>query len=263
MITLRSDKLFLVAGPCAIEGEKIALEIAVKLKDICSRLDIDLIFKGSYKKANRTSLDSFTGIGNQKALDILQKVKTELDLPVCSDIHSEAEASWAAEVLDLIQIPAFLCRQTDLLLAAAKTGKTINIKKGQFMSPGSMQFAAKKIIDSGNKNVWLTERGTSFGHHDLVVDFRGITEMKTFGHPVVMDCTHSLQQPNQSSGVTGGKPEMIETIAKAAVATGVDGLFIETHPDPSIAKSDGANMLALDQLEVLLIKLLSIKAAIS
>lgn len=262
MIKVNSDKLFLIAGPCAIEGEEIAYSIAERLKDICTRLDIPLIFKGSYKKANRTSLTSFTGIGDQKAMDILAKIKTELDLPVCSDIHTASEAEWAAEVLDVIQIPAFLCRQTDLLVAAAKTGKTINVKKGQFMSPGSMQFAAQKIIDSGNHKVWLTERGTSFGYHDLVVDFRGITEMKSFGHPVIMDCTHSLQQPNQHSGVTGGKPEMIETIAKAAVATGADGLFIETHPDPKTAKSDGANMLPLDQLESLLIKLKSIKQAV-
>ena len=263
MIKVNSDKLFLIAGPCAIEGEDIACSIAERLKLICTRLDIPLIFKGSYKKTNRTSLTSFTGIGDQKAMDILAKIKTDLDLPVCSDIHTAIEAEWAAEVLDVIQIPAFLCRQTDLLVAAAKTGKTINIKKGQFMSPGSMQFAAQKVIDSGNQNVWLTERGTSFGYHDLVVDFRGITEMRSFGHPVIMDCTHSLQQPNQHSGVTGGKPEMIETIAKAAVATGADGLFIETHPDPKSAKSDGANMLPLDQIESLLIKLKSIKQAVS
>ena len=263
MIKVSSDKLFLIAGPCAIEGEDISYSIAESLKEICGKLDIPLIFKGSYKKANRTSLTSFTGIGDQKAMDILSKIKTELELPVCSDIHTASEAAWAAEVLDVIQIPAFLCRQTDLLVAAAKTGKTVNIKKGQFMSPGSMQFAAQKVIDSGNDNVWLTERGTSFGYHDLVVDFRGITEMRSFGHPVIMDCTHSLQQPNQHSGVTGGKPEMIETIAKAAVATGADGLFIETHPDPKTAKSDGANMLPLDQLESLLIKLKSIKQAVT
>ncbi len=262
-MTIDTNKLFLIAGPCAIEGRDIAFSIADKLIGLSQKLDIPLIFKGSYRKANRTSITSFTGIGDQKALRILEEIKTHFGVPVCSDIHSDDEASWAAEVLDVIQIPAFLCRQTSLLSAAAKTGKIVNIKKGQFLSPGAMQFAAKKITDSGNDHVWLTERGTSFGHHDLVVDFRGITEMRSFGHPVIMDCTHSLQQPNQSSGVTGGKPEMIETIAKAAVAVGADGLFIETHPDPSTAKSDGANMLPIDQLEDLLVKLLRIKEAIS
>lgn len=258
-----TNKLFLIAGPCAIEGEEIALTIAEKLIGISQKLDIPLIFKGSYRKANRTSINSFTGIGDEKALRILEKIKHKFEIPVCSDIHSDAEAEWAADVLDIIQIPAFLCRQTSLLVAAARTGKIVNIKKGQFLSPGAMQFAAKKITDSGNDAVWLTERGTSFGHHDLIVDFRGITEMRSFGHPVIMDCTHSLQQPNQSSGVTGGKPEMIETIAKAAVAVGVNGLFIETHPDPSSAKSDGANMLPLDQLESLLKNLRRIREAIA
>jgi len=257
-----TNKLFLIAGPCAIEGEEIAFSIAERLIGLSQKLNIPLIFKGSYRKANRTSINSFTGIGDEKALKILEKIKDQLGVPVCSDIHSDQEAARAAEVLDVIQIPAFLCRQTSLLVAAAKTGKIINIKKGQFLSAGAMEFAAKKITDSGNDNVWLTERGTSFGHHDLIVDFRGITEMKSFGHPVIMDCTHSLQQPNQKSGVTGGKPEMIETIAKAAVAVGADGLFIETHPDPSSAKSDGANMLPLDQLEALLVKLLRIREAI-
>jgi 2-dehydro-3-deoxyphosphooctonate aldolase (KDO 8-P synthase) len=261
MITTDSKNFFLIAGPCAIEGSDIAFAIAKELRTLCADLEIPLIFKGSYKKANRTSLTSFTGIGDQKAMDILEAIKADLGLQVTSDIHTADEAEWAAKVLDVIQIPAFLCRQTDLLVAAAKTGKMINIKKGQFMSPGSMRFAAQKILDSGNNKVCLTERGTSFGHYDLVVDFRGIAEMKGFGHPVIMDCTHSLQQPNQSSGVTGGKPQMIETIAKAAIATGADGLFIETHPDPSQAKSDGANMLPLEQLKPLLIKLKRIKEA--
>ncbi|MFZ4102927.1 MAG: 3-deoxy-8-phosphooctulonate synthase, partial [Sphingobacterium thalpophilum] len=220
------------------------------------------IFKGSYRKANRSRLDSFTGIGDEKALKILSKVSQEFAVPTVTDIHQNHEAAMAAEYVDVLQIPAFLCRQTDLLIAAALTGKTINIKKGQFLSAGAMRFALDKVRDSGNPNVILTDRGNTFGYQDMIVDFRGIPEMKSFGVPVVMDCTHSLQQPNQSTGVTGGKPTLIETIAKAAIAVGSDGLFIETHPDPQNAKSDGANMLHLDNLEDLLIKLIRIRQAI-
>ena len=247
------ERFFLIAGPCAVEGESICMHIAERVKDISIKLDIPLIFKGSYRKANRSSIKSFTGIGDQEALRILEKVKTELDLPITTDIHSDDEAAMAAEVADILQIPAFLCRQTSLLVAAANTGKVVNIKKGQFMSPESMKFAANKVKDSGNDQIILTERGTTFGYGDLVVDFRGIPTMIQENQvPVVMDCTHSLQQPNQSSGVTGGRPEMIETIVKAAIAVGANGLFIETHPDPSNAQSDGANMLLLDHLEGIL-----------
>lgn len=257
-----SGNFFLIAGPCAIEGEAIAMEIAEKVAAICDRLHIPYIFKGSYRKANRSRIDSFTGIGDEKALKILQKVGKTFGLPTTTDIHSVAEATMAAEYVDVLQIPAFLCRQTDLLVAAAKTGKVVNIKKGQFLSPSAMSHARQKILDSGNDKVWLTERGTTFGYTDLVVDFRGLPTMSALGSPVVMDCTHSLQQPNQSSGVTGGKPELIATIAKAAVAVGADGLFMETHPNPSVAKSDAANMLPLDQLEGLLEKLLRIREAV-
>lgn len=253
---------FLIAGPCAVESEGMVMEIAEKVKAITSSLNIPYIFKASYKKANRSRLDSFTGIGDELALSIIAKAKEKLDLVTTTDIHSVAEAEMAAKYVDVLQIPAFLCRQTDLLVAAAKTGKTVNIKKGQFLSAAAMQFALQKVKDSGNDSVWLTERGTTFGFQDLVVDFRGIPEMQSFEVPVVLDCTHSLQRPNQSSGVTGGQPALIESIAKAGIAVGVDGLFIETHPDPSTAKSDGANMLPLDQLEGLLEKLLKIRAAI-
>lgn len=257
-----SGNFFLMAGPCAIESEDMALRIAERIVNITTKLAIPLIFKGSYRKANRSRLDSFTGIGDEKALKILSKVSQEFAVPTVTDIHQNHEAAMAAEYVDVLQIPAFLCRQTDLLIAAALTGKTINIKKGQFLSAGAMRFALDKVRDSGNPNVILTDRGNTFGYQDMIVDFRGIPEMKSFGVPVVMDCTHSLQQPNQSTGVTGGKPTLIETIAKAAIAVGSDGLFIETHPDPQNAKSDGANMLHLDNLEDLLIKLIRIRQAI-
>ncbi len=256
------QNFFLMAGPCVIEGEEMALHIAEKIADITYRLNIPYIFKGSYRKANRSRLDSFTGIGDEKALKILRKVEETFALPVVTDIHETHEAAMAAEYVDVLQIPAFLCRQTDLLVAASHTGKIVNIKKGQFLSPASMQFATQKVVDAGNKNVMITERGTTFGYTDLVVDYRGIPEMQQFGFPMIMDATHSLQQPNQASGVTGGLPSLIETIAKAAVAVGVDGLFIETHPNPSIAKSDGANMLPLDLLEGLLTRLVRIREAI-
>lgn len=256
------DNFFLMAGPCVIEGEDMALRIAEKVVGITNKLDIPYVFKGSYRKANRSRLDSFTGIGDEKALKILRKVGETFGIPTVTDIHETAEAAMAAEYVDILQIPAFLCRQTDLLVAAAKTGKIVNIKKGQFLSPGAMQFAVQKVADAGNGNVMITERGTTFGYTDLVVDYRGIPQMQQFGYPVVMDVTHSLQQPNQTSGVTGGLPALIETIAKAAIAVGADGLFIETHPEPSQAKSDGANMLQLDLLEGLLEKLVRIRKAI-
>lgn len=257
-----SDNFFLLAGPCVIEGEDMALRIAEKITEITTRLQIPYVFKGSYRKANRSRLDSFTGIGDEKALKILRKVGETFDVPTVTDIHETHEAAMAAEYVDVLQIPAFLCRQTDLLIAAARTGKVVNIKKGQFLSPGAMQFAAQKVVDAGNRQVMLTERGTTFGYTDLVVDYRGIPLMQAFGFPVVMDVTHSLQQPNQTSGVTGGMPALIETIAKAAIAVGADGLFIETHPEPAVAKSDGANMLQLDLLEGLLTRLVRIRKAI-
>ena len=256
-----NDSFFLIAGPCAIEGEEMAFKIATHIKSLCEELGIPFVFKGSYRKANRSRLDSFTGIGDEKALAILKKIRKELDVPTTTDIHSVEEAELAAKSVDILQIPAFLCRQTDLLVAAAKTGKTVNIKKGQFLSPQAMQFAVQKVKDSGNNCVMLTERGSQFGYHELVVDFKGIPTMQEYA-PVIMDVTHSLQQPNQSSGVTGGQPQLIETIAKAAIASGVDGIFLETHPNPSQAKSDGANMLALDQLEDLLKKLVRLKKAL-
>lgn len=260
---LDSGNFFLLAGPCVIEGEEMALNIAERLVDVCDRLKIPFVFKGSYRKANRSRMDSFSGIGDEKALQILKKVSERFDVPVVTDIHSASEAAMAAEYVDVLQIPAFLCRQTDILVAAAETGKVVNIKKGQFLSPESMQFAAKKVVDCGNKNVMLTDRGTSFGYQDLIVDYRGLTEMQKFGFPVVLDITHSLQQPNQTSGVTGGNPHLIETIARAGVAVGVDGLFMETHPDPSVAKSDGANMLRLDLAETLLAKLVRLRQAVN
>lgn len=257
-----SGNFFLIAGPCAIEGEEMAMQIAEKVAAICQRLQIPYIFKGSFRKANRSRIDSFTGIGDEKALKILRKVGENFDLPVITDIHKDEDAAMAAEYVDALQIPAFLCRQTSLLEAAAHTGKVVNIKKGQFVSPEAMQFAMDKVLQSGNKKVMLTERGTTFGYQDLVIDYRGIPTMQSFGAKVVLDCTHSLQQPNQASGVTGGRPALIETVAKAGIAVGVDGLFIETHPDPSIAKSDGANMLPLDRLEAMLERLISIRSAI-
>lgn len=259
---LSSNNFFLMAGPCAIEGEDIALRIAERIITITDKLEIPYIFKGSFKKANRSRIDSFTGIGDEKALKILEKIGKTFDVPTVTDIHESHDAAMAAEYVDILQIPAFLCRQTDLLVAAAQTNKWVNVKKGQFLSAGSMQFAVDKIKDSGNPNVMLTDRGNTFGYQDLIVDYRGIPEMKSFNVPVVMDCTHSLQQPNQASGVTGGKPALIETIAKAAIAVGADGLFIETHPDPKNAKSDGANMLHLDFLEDVLTKLVRIRKAI-
>ena len=255
-----SNNFFLIAGPCAIEGEEMAFEIAEKIFDITNRLKIPFIFKGSFKKANRSRIDSFTGIGDNKALEILKKVGKKLNIPTITDIHEIKDAELAAKYVDVLQIPAFLVRQTDLLVAAAKTGKHVSLKKGQFMSPESMSHAVKKIKDSGNNNTIITERGSMFGYQDLIVDFRGIPAMKEFA-PVVLDVTHSLQQPNQSSGVTGGRPEMIETIAKAGIATGADGIFIETHFDPQNAKSDGANMLNINKLESLLEKLVIIRKA--
>lgn len=257
-----NNNFFLIAGPCVVENEEITYSTAKKLQETCKKLDIPFIFKSSYRKANRSSITSFTGLGDEKALEILKKVKSELRVPVCTDIHSPEEAIMAAQVADVLQIPAFLCRQTDLLEAAAKTGKIINIKKGQFLSPEAMLFAANKVVNTGNNNVMLTERGTTFGYQDLVIDFRGIPKMKKFGFPVILDVTHSLQQPNQSSGVTGGQPDMIEYMAKAGIAVGADGLFIETHPDPANAKSDGANMLRLDLIEDLLIKLVRLKKSL-
>ncbi len=258
----KSGNFFLIAGPCAIEGEEMAMEIAEKILEITNKLEIPFIFKGSYKKANRSRLDSFTGIGDMEALTILKKIGERFNIPTVTDIHTAEEAAIAAQYVDVLQIPAFLCRQTNLLLAAAKTRKILNIKKGQFLAPESMIHAINKVKESGNNSVMLTDRGTMFGYQDMVVDFRGIPAMQEFGVPVILDITHSLQQPNQSSGVTGGKPEMIETIAKAGIASGVDGLFLETHPNPSDAKSDGANMLKLDKLEGLLAKLVRIKKAL-
>lgn len=258
----KADNFFLLAGPCVIEGEEMALRIAEHIVKVTDRLGIPYVFKGSYRKANRSRLDSFTGIGDEKALKVLEKVRQTFDIPVVTDIHAAQEVEMAAEYVDVLQIPAFLCRQTDLLVAAARTGKIVNIKKGQFLSPEAMRFAAEKVVEAGNDQVMLTERGTTFGYQDLVVDYRGIPEMQSFGYPVILDVTHSLQRPNQTSGVTGGMPQLIETIAKAGVAVGVDGLFMETHQDPSVAKSDGANMLKLDLLEGLLEKLVRIRKSL-
>ena len=257
-----TDNFFLLAGPCVIEGEQMAMEIAEKVSEITSRLNIPYVFKGSYRKANRSRIDSFTGIGDIEALKILRKVKETFNIPVVTDIHSVNEAQMAAEYVDVLQIPAFLCRQTDLLVAAAETGRMVNIKKGQFLSPESMKFAVEKVRDAGNNQVAITERGTTFGYQDLVVDYRGIPEMQKNGCPVILDITHSLQQPNQAAGVTGGRPDLIETVAKAGIAVGVDGIFIETHQNPAVAKSDGANMLKLDLMAQLLDHLTILRRAV-
>jgi 2-dehydro-3-deoxyphosphooctonate aldolase (KDO 8-P synthase) len=254
-----SNNFFLLAGPCVIEDDKMAFPIAEKILSITDKLQIPFIFKASYKKANRSRLDSFTGIGDEKALKILRRVSEMFGIPVVTDIHTAEEAVMAAEYVDVLQIPAFLCRQTELLIAAGKTGKVINIKKGQFLSGASMRFAADKVVSTGNNKVMLTERGNMFGYGDLVIDYRNIPAMQQTGFPVILDITHSLQQPNQTSGVTGGRPDLIETVAKAGVATGVDGLFLETHPNPAVAKSDGANMLKLDLLEGMLERLVKIR----
>lgn len=257
-----SNNFFILAGPCAIEGRDMAFKIAEQLVSISDKLNIPLVFKGSYRKANRSRIDSFTGIGDELALSILKEVGEHFNIPTVTDIHESHEAAIAAQYVDVLQIPAFLFRQTELLVAAAKTGKFVNIKKGQFAGSDAMQHAYQKCVDSGNSNVLLTDRGNTFGYTDLVVDYRNIPQMQKIGVPVIMDITHSLQQPNQSSGVTGGKPELIETIAKAAIAVGTDGLFLETHPDPATAKSDGANMIPLSQVEGLLNKLIRIRQAI-
>ncbi|MGJ8659443.1 3-deoxy-8-phosphooctulonate synthase [Cellulophaga fucicola] len=258
----KSDNFFLLSGPCAIEGEEMALRIAEKIMTITDKLEIPYVFKGSFKKANRSRVDSFTGIGDEKALKILRKVSETFNVPTVTDIHEVSDASMAAEYVDILQIPAFLVRQTDLVVAAANTGKVVNLKKGQFMSPESMKHAVTKVTDSNNQQVMVTDRGTMFGYQDMIVDFRGIPTMKEFA-PVVLDVTHSLQQPNQSSGVTGGRPDMIETIARAGIVTGADGIFMETHFDPANAKSDGANMLHLDHLEKLLTNLVAIRKTVN
>lgn len=258
-----SGNFFLLAGPCVIEGETMAMEIAERVASLTSALGIPYVFKGSYRKANRSRIDSFTGIGDQKALEILRKVRETFHIPVVTDIHSPQEAAMAAEYVDILQIPAFLCRQTDLLVAAAETGKMVNIKKGQFLSPEAMRHAVNKVREAGNMNVAITERGTTFGYQDLIVDYRGIPEMQKNDCPVILDVTHSLQQPNQTAGVTGGRPDMIETVARAGIAAGVDGIFIETHQNPAVAKSDGANMLRLDLMGSLLSHLSLIRAAVN
>ena len=257
-----SNNFFLLAGPCAIESEDMALRIAEKVVSITNKLEIPYIFKGSFKKANRSRIDSFSGIGDEKALKILKKVSETFDVPTVTDIHQVSDANLAAHYVDVLQIPAFLVRQTDLVVAAARTGKVVNLKKGQFMSPEAMQYAVQKVKDVGNNKVWITDRGTMFGYQDMIVDFRGIPTMRKYA-PVVLDVTHSLQQPNQTSGVTGGRPDMIETIARAGIVNNVDGLFIETHFDPANAKSDGANMLHLDYLEKLLNNLVKIRKTIT
>ena len=258
-----NGNFFLLAGPCVIEGEQMAMDIAGHISEVTKCLGIPYVFKGSYRKANRSRIDSFTGIGDIKALEILRKVRETFGIPVVTDIHLPEEAAMAAEYVDVLPIPAFLCRQTDLLVAAARTGKMVNIKKGQFLSPEAMAFAVQKVRDAGNNDVAITERGTTFGYQDLVVDFRGIPEMQHNGCPVILDATHSLQQPNQSKGVTGGLPHLIEPMCRAAIAIGVDGLFIETHQDPSVAKSDGANMLPLHKIEGLLSRLTELRMAVN
>lgn len=257
------ENFFLLAGPCVVENEEVVMQTVEAVVKICQSLKIPYVFKASYRKANRTRLDSFTGIGDEKALKLIAKVGSTFGVPTVTDIHDAGEAAMAAEYVDVLQIPAFLCRQTDILIAAANTGKVVNVKKGQFLSPEAMQFAVDKLRQSNNDRIILTDRGTTFGYHDLIVDYRGIPTMRAMNVPVVLDCTHSLQQPNQSSGVTGGNPQMIETIARAGIAVGADGLFIETHPEPAKAKSDGANMLRLDHLESLLTKLVRIRETIN
>lgn len=260
---LDKGNFFLLAGPCVVESEELCMQVAERVKEITDKLEIPYVFKASYRKANRSRIDSFTGLGDEKALEILRRVREAFKLPVVTDIHNPEEAALAADYdVDILQIPAFLARQTDLLVAAAKTGKVVNIKKGQFMAPESMQFAVGKVRDCGNRNVMLTDRGTMFGYYDLIVDYRGIAEMQKNSCPVILDITHSLQQPNQSSGVTGGKPELIETIARAGIAVGCDGLFLETHPNPGCAKSDGANMLPLDKLEAMLTRLVALRKVV-
>lgn len=258
-----SSNFFLIAGPCVVESEALVFEVAEKVSQICQKHGIPYVFKASYKKANRTSAGSFTGLGDETGLSLIGKVARTFHLPATTDIHSETEAALAAQHVDILQIPAFLCRQTELLIAAANTGKVVNVKKGQFVSGPSMKFAVEKIKKAGNEKILLTERGTTFGYQDLVVDYRNIPWMQEAGAPVVMDCTHSLQQPNQTTGITGGNPQLIGTVAKAAIATGAEGLFIETHPDPSCAKSDGANMLRLDLLEDLLIQLVKLRKTVA
>jgi len=249
------DGFLLIAGPCVVEGRDMVMQIAEHIRNLSEKYSLPFVFKASYKKANRSRIDSFTGIGDDKALKILKEVGEQFAVPVITDVHSPEEAEIAAEYVDVLQIPAFLCRQTDLLVACARTGRAVSVKKGQFLSPDSMKFAVDKLLESGNDRILITERGTTFGYQDLVVDFRGIPEMKSLGYPVILDVTHSLQQPNQASGVTGGKPELIENMAKAGIAVGTDGIFLETHPEPSKAKSDGANMLQLNLLDELLRKL--------
>ncbi len=258
-----TNNFFLIAGPCVVESETVVLQTAEEITRICKHLHISLIFKSSYRKANRSRIDSFTGIGDEAALKILVKVRETFGVPVVTDVHTAQEATTAAEYVDVLQIPAFLCRQTDILVAAAQTGKVVNVKKGQFLSPEAMRFAVEKIQQSGNNNIILTDRGTMFGYQDLIVDYRAIPVMQAFNVPVVLDCTHSLQQPNQASGITGGNPQMIETIARAGIAVGADGLFLETHPDPTNAKSDGANMLSLNLLEPLLEKLVALRQVVN
>lgn len=263
LLSSKTGNFFLLAGPCVIEGEQMAIDIAGKIKETTDRLDIPFVFKGSYRKANRSRLDSFTGIGDLQALEILKKVRDTYGCPVVTDIHSAPEAAMAAQYVDMLQIPAFLCRQTDLLIAAAHTGKMVNIKKGQFLSPGAMKHAVKKVRQAGNDRVAITERGTTFGYQDLIIDYRGIPEMQRNNCPVILDITHSLQQPNQAAGVTGGRPDMISTVARAGIAAGCDGLFIETHPEPAKALSDGANMLRLDLLDTLLSDLTMLRMTVN
>ena len=263
LLDVRPDRFFLIAGPCVVEGAEVLDATAGALREICARHDVPLVFKSSYRKANRTALSSFTGLGDERALELLAEAGRRHDLPTITDVHADEDAALAADYVDALQIPAFLCRQTSLLLAAGATGLPVNVKKGQFLSPEAMRFAAEKVASVRGSEVWLTERGTTFGYQDLVVDFRGIPAMRATGHPVVMDCTHSLQQPNQHSGVTGGRPELIETMARAAIATGADGLFVETHPDPATALSDGANMLPLDRMEGLVSRLVRLRETVA